>query len=255
MALAQSLAGEWTGEVTQEGKADKFRYSITLEQTGDKVYGTSTSSNADGSGAAKFEVGGQLEGKLLVLQEVLQLEPKNARWCLKHIRLQLDESQASPTLSGTWEAQGCKPGTMKLAVRQLAVGSPAQSSLAPPSAITDVNLRFRNPQSAIGGTYYRQLVFYKILFDNWRRNPARAVSGEISYLEPDAKGHYETKRIEYQPEDVAFVKGLITDTYARIMRQEFYEGCGQDDCSWCRFLKHQQQVDSFADLEGEGLDD
>jgi|GEM_PF-626825 len=138
LITAQSLAGEWTGEVTQEGKADKFRYSITLEQTGDKVYGTSTSSNADGSGAAKFEVGGRLEGKLLVLQEVLQLEPKNARWCLKHIRLQLDESQASPTLSGTWEAQGCKPGTMRL-VRQSSVRSPqaGPSSLIPhPSSLT-----------------------------------------------------------------------------------------------------------------------
>jgi DNA helicase-2/ATP-dependent DNA helicase PcrA len=133
-------------------------------------------------------------------------------------------------------------------VRQLAVGSQGQDSSVSQSAI-------RNPQSAIGGAYYRQLVFYKILFDNWRRNPARAISAEISYLEPDARGQFETKRIEYEPADVAFVKGLITDTYARIMRQEFYEGCGQEDCSWCRFLKHQQQVDSFADVEGEGLDD
>jgi DNA helicase-2/ATP-dependent DNA helicase PcrA len=126
---------------------------------------------------------------------------------------------------------------------------PHSSSLAPhASSLTP------HP-SSLGGTYYRQLVFYKILFDNWRRNPARAISGEISCLEPDAKGNYETMRIEYQPEDVAFVKGLITDTYARIMQQEFYEGCGQEDCSWCRFLKHQQRVDSFADLEAEGLDD
>jgi hypothetical protein len=113
-ATAQSFAGEWSGEVVQEGKADKFRYAISLEQTGDKIYGTATSSNADGSGAAKFEVGGLWDGQMLVLQEVLQLEPQNARWCLKHIRLKPDVSQASPTLSGTWEAQGCKPGTMKL---------------------------------------------------------------------------------------------------------------------------------------------
>ncbi len=141
----------------------------------------------------------------------------------------------------------------ELAVRQLAVGSQGQDGSAPQSAIRSKGAS--NPQSAIGGTYYRQLVFYKILFDNWRRNPARAISAEISYLEPDARGQFETKRIEYQPEDVAFVKSLITDTYARIMRQEFYEGCGQEDCSWCRFLKHQQQVDSFADVEGEELDD
>ncbi len=124
IGLAQSLAGEWAGEVTQVGKTESFRYTLSLKQEGSKVFGTSTSSNTDGSGAAKFEIGGQLEGKLLVLQEVLQLEPANARWCLKHIRLEFDETQAIPTLTGNWEAQGCKPGTMKLAVSQLAVGSP-----------------------------------------------------------------------------------------------------------------------------------
>lgn len=111
---SQSLTGEWIGEVTQTGKEVSFRYTLSITQTDNRVYGTATSSNADGSGAAKFEVGGKLDGKAVVLQEVLQLEPENARWCLKHIRLQLDETQASPTLVGTWEAQGCKPGTMKL---------------------------------------------------------------------------------------------------------------------------------------------
>ncbi len=134
----------------------------------------------------------------------------------------------------------------------MAVGSQDGSSAVDSPQLTTRNSKL---ETIYGGAYWRQLVFYKILFDNWRRNTARAVSAEISYLEPDARGHFETKRIEYQPEDVAFVKGLITDTYARIMRQEFYEGCGQEDCSWCRFLKAQQQVDSFADVEGEGLDD
>ncbi|MCC6722887.1 MAG: ATP-dependent helicase [Saprospiraceae bacterium] len=147
----------------------------------------------------------------------------------------------------------------ELAVRQLAVGSQSDSQLVQQSSdsskLHDPQSEIRNPKSEIGGAYWRQLVFYKILFDNWRRNTARAVSAEISYLEPDARGNFETKRIEYQPEDVVFVKGLITDTYARIMRQEFYVGCGQEDCSWCRFLKAQQQVDSFADVEGEELDD
>ncbi len=119
---AQSVTGEWEGEVTQTGKEVSFRYTLSLTQTDNKVYGTATSSNNDGSGAAKFEVGGIVEGQQVILQEVLQLEPENARWCLKHIRLQIDKTQPSPTLSGNWEAQGCKPGTMKL-VRSLPVGS------------------------------------------------------------------------------------------------------------------------------------
>lgn len=117
--------------------------------------------------------------------------------------------------------------------------------------------KLRRPTEANphGGSYWRQLIFYKILYENWRSNSRRAVSAEISYLEPDARGDFPRKRIVFEAEDVAFVKNLITDTYGRIMRQEFYEGCGKPECSWCNFLRRQGQVDSFSEPEIEGLDD
>ncbi len=139
---AQSLAGEWSGEVTQTGKPGSFRYALSLTQTGQQVFGTATSSNADGSGAAKVEVGGKLDGQQLVLQEVRQLEPENARWCLKHMRLQLVEKQGVATLEGDWEAQGCKPGTMKL-VRSSTVGSEQSDS----SKSTNFQFSIFNSQS------------------------------------------------------------------------------------------------------------
>jgi hypothetical protein len=137
IGYSQNLTGVWSGTVIQTGKPGNFLYAIDMKQEGQKVTGTATSSNADGTGSAKFEVGGTFDGKLLVLQEVLQLEPENAKWCLKHIRLQYAEKQGVMTLEGTWEAQGCKPGTMKLAVRQLVGlvptfrdGSPIPDTLA-----------------------------------------------------------------------------------------------------------------------------
>ncbi|MCU0347728.1 MAG: hypothetical protein MUC59_12380 [Saprospiraceae bacterium] len=147
---SQNLTGEWAGTITQTGKSTSFNYALSLEQDGQKVFGTATSSNTDGSGSAKFEVGGTFDGKRLVLQELKQLEPENAKWCLKHIRLQYAENQGIAKLEGDWEAQGCKPGTMKLAVRQLAPtlvgGSQEQVIFAPQSAI-------RNPKSAIEGRF------------------------------------------------------------------------------------------------------
>lgn len=117
--------------------------------------------------------------------------------------------------------------------------------------------RFYSPSEKYpeGGSYWRQLVFYKILYENWRGNTHRATSAEISYLEPNDRGEFPRKRIQFEPEDVIFMKGLIADTYNRIMRREFYEGCGRPECSWCSFLKRQKQVDSFSDTEIEGLDD
>jgi ATP-dependent DNA helicase UvrD/PcrA len=116
-------------------------------------------------------------------------------------------------------------------------------------------LRRPSEKYPLGGTYWRQLVFYKILFESWRHHQFRATSAEISYLQPDAKGKFPRKPITFEPGDAAFMKGLIADTYAKIMRQEFYEGCGEPNCSWCTFLRQQGQVDSFADREIEELDD
>ena len=107
-----------------------------------------------------------------------------------------------------------------------------------------------------GGNYWRQLIFYKLLFDNWRNNPSRAVSAEVSYLEPDVKkGGFPKHKITFEVEDVNIVKSLIKDTYGKIMRQEFYDGCGENNCQWCRFLKNQGHVDSFSEMEIEELDD
>lgn len=117
--------------------------------------------------------------------------------------------------------------------------------------------KMRGPgkKNPYGGSYWLQLHFYKILYENWRNNSHRIVSGEISYLEPDGQGVFPSRQLVFQPEDVTFVKNLIKDTYGKIMRQEFYEGCGKPECSWCNFLKNQEQVNSFAEEEIEELDD
>ncbi len=116
-------------------------------------------------------------------------------------------------------------------------------------------LRRPTEKEPYGGNYWRQLIFYKILFENWRNNPRQAVSAEISYLEPNVKKQFPKNITNYNLDDVNFVKDLIKETCSKIMSQEFYEGCGEDNCQWCRFLKNQQPVDSFSDKEDEELDD
>jgi DNA helicase-2/ATP-dependent DNA helicase PcrA len=135
-------------------------------------------------------------------------------------------------------------------------GSQDPAKLRRPAQLSGKPSRKKDaPEKDLGGNYWRQLVFYKILYENWRNNPRRVQSAEISYLEPDAKGEFLRRIINFEAVDIAFVKKLITDTYAKIMRQEFYEGCGEPNCSWCNFLRRQGRVDSFADGEVEELDD
>ncbi len=106
-----------------------------------------------------------------------------------------------------------------------------------------------------GGNYWRQLIFYKLLYENADPLPRRVVSGTISYLEPDEKGQFPEVTITYPAEHVELVRNLIHEVYERIQAHEFYEGCGESNCSWCRFLKDNLPVDSFSEAEVEELDD
>ena len=57
-AFGQDWRGEWVGTLTQDGNPDEFIYTITLDQQGEKVFGTATSKSATGESDAKFEIGG-----------------------------------------------------------------------------------------------------------------------------------------------------------------------------------------------------
>ncbi|MEO6160488.1 MAG: ATP-dependent DNA helicase [Pelobium sp.] len=91
----------------------------------------------------------------------------------------------------------------------------------------------KNP---LGGDYWRQGVFYKILVDSDARKDWEVVSTEFDFIEP-VKGEYKKESVYITPENYAFVKQQIKDTYSKIMNMEFTEGCGKADCHWCTFVK------------------
>ena len=63
------------------------------------------------------------------------------------------------------------------------------------------------------------------------------------------------KEVAYTPEDVQHVKGMIRSVYEKIMVHDFYSGCGEANCPWCNFVRHNELVDSFSEPEVEELDD
>lgn len=108
--FSQNISGKWSGILFQEGKTDTFYYQIDLSDKDNELSGFSFSKNKNGETAAKFEIIGTKNEQEITLQEITQLEPKGAKWCMKHIRLSLKNG----VLSGNWEAEGCIPGTMRL---------------------------------------------------------------------------------------------------------------------------------------------
>jgi DNA helicase-2/ATP-dependent DNA helicase PcrA len=93
-----------------------------------------------------------------------------------------------------------------------------------------------------GGDYWRQIVFYKILLDNFRRENWKMVSGEIDFLEKESgkTKDFVKVKVPFSKEDIATVKSQIKDTYTKIMNHEFTRGCGEEDCVWCNFVKQNQ---------------
>lgn len=111
-----------------------------------------------------------------------------------------------------------------------------------------------NKRAPLGGIYWRQLYFYKVLFE-LHQNARKVKTAAIVYLEPDSKGEYLKKEIQYEQEGLDLIKKLIKETYVNIRSHNFYEGCGEEDCTWCNFVQLNKRVTSFADKEIEALDD
>jgi DNA helicase II / ATP-dependent DNA helicase PcrA len=88
----------------------------------------------------------------------------------------------------------------------------------------------------IGGDYWRQAVFYKILLDNQKYNDWDAVSAEFDFIEP-VKDEYKSEKIVISKEDINIVLDQIVDTWQKIQNHEFSKGCNKEDCHWCRFVK------------------
>ncbi len=102
----------------------------------------------------------------------------------------------------------------------------------------------------VGGDYWRQAVFYKILLDNQKYNDWDAISAEFDFIEP-VKDEYKAEKIIISKEDIAIVLDQITDTWQKIQNHEFSKGCGKEDCQWCNFVKDNHLHVALHEVEDE----
>jgi len=103
----------------------------------------------------------------------------------------------------------------------------------------------------LGGDYWRQAVFYKILVDNYEQKDWKVVSTEFDFIEPDKKKIYRREKVVIKEEDTATVLHQITDTWKKIQSREFYTGCGREDCHWCNFVKTNNLAIALHEPEDE----
>ena len=90
----------------------------------------------------------------------------------------------------------------------------------------------------LGGDYWRQAVFYRILVESEPRRSWTMSAARFEFVEPEKEsGEFKSARFEVSDDEVDLVKGQIRDVYARIQAKQFTIGCGKPECEWCSFVK------------------
>lgn len=102
----------------------------------------------------------------------------------------------------------------------------------------------------LGGDYWRQGVFYKILVDNYKKD-WKVVSTEFDFIEPDTKKKYQKRKLVITPEDITTVTQQLTETWNKIQNSEFYVGCGSKDCHYCNFVKTNELYTDLHEVQEE----
>ncbi|NJB87344.1 DNA helicase-2/ATP-dependent DNA helicase PcrA [Lewinella marina] len=116
-------------------------------------------------------------------------------------------------------------------------------------------LRRPSKSNPYGGDYWRQLTFYKLLYDNRPGTLHRVREGRISYLLTNPDGQQTEETVELLTKDTDALRKILRDTWEAIQEQQF-TGCGKPECEWCRFARDlTDEVPLESTEEVFGLDD
>lgn len=108
-----------------------------------------------------------------------------------------------------------------------------------------------NDKQPLGGDYWRQAVFYKLLIDNYEQKGWSVRDVVFDFIEPDTKNEYHRKTVSIGPADAATVSEQIVTVWNKIMAKEFFVGCGKPDCHWCEFVKSNGLAIGLRSLDEE----
>ncbi len=94
-----------------------------------------------------------------------------------------------------------------------------------------------------GGDYWRQMVFYKLLIENYKDRNWQVGMGMFDYIQRGEKsGEFRRIQVPVFAQDEEIVMVQLKDTYEKIMRHEFNKGCGDEKCHWCNFARKYELV-------------
>lgn len=82
--------------------------------------------------------------------------------------------------------------------------------------------------------YKRQLVFYKILLDNYESGKFKMISSELDFIEPDEKDNYKKEKFIIEDNEAEELKITIARVIDEIINLKFWDTkCDRVDCHYC----------------------
>lgn len=106
-------------------------------------------------------------------------------------------------------------------------------------------------ENSIGGDYWRQIVFYKILLDLDDSLHKHMTSGSMDFIEINDEDQIDSASYVVSPDEIEFVKNQITTSYDKIQKHEFYQGCGKKECHYCNLVKTIRSLGRLEEQEEE----
>ncbi|MCA9356488.1 ATP-dependent helicase [Candidatus Nomurabacteria bacterium] len=85
------------------------------------------------------------------------------------------------------------------------------------------------------GAYYRQLIFYKLLLNEFAEGKYSMQSGILDFIQPDEKGKFHKEEFIIEDEEVKELKDLIINVVSEIQNAVFAgKNCDDPDCKYCK---------------------
>lgn len=109
-----------------------------------------------------------------------------------------------------------------------------------------------NEKQPLGGDYWRQMLFYKLLIENYQEKNWKVKIGMFDYIEKGrVSNEYKRVYVPLYEQDEQIVRQQLKDAYSRIMNHEFDRGCGEENCHWCNFAKRYELIrpEEFVEID------
>lgn len=99
-------------------------------------------------------------------------------------------------------------------------------------------------EEEVGGDYWRQLVFYKLLIDNDPTLDWKMEYGTMDFVEKaKSKSKYDKIRLPISQEDINAVTKQLEESWEAIHNYEFEQFCEDEKCRWCNFVKSTTKIE------------